>query len=87
MERPIMTNINQLELGLSTAQRLANSLNHRQRRTSRARWWFTQMRRAVDTALVWQPVPAARPEQTWFDHPRLSGRIQLPPATASRQSE
>jgi hypothetical protein len=79
-----MTNINQMELGLSTAQRLANSLNHRRRRANRARWWFAQMRRAVDSALDWQPAPPVPPEQTWFDHPRLSGRIQAPPAASHR---
>jgi hypothetical protein len=72
-----MTNINQMELGLSTAQRLANSLNHRRRRANRARWWFAQMRRAVDSALDWQPAPPVPPE-------RLSGRIQAPPAASHR---
>ena len=76
-----MTNTNQLELGLSTAHRVANSLNHRQRRVSRAKWWFTQMRRAVDTAFVWQPAtPPARPEQAWFNEGRMTGRIELQPA-------
>lgn len=76
-ERSYMQNINQLELGLDSAQRVTNSLNHRQRRVSRAQWWFTQMRRAVDTALVWQPAPQVRPEQICFADPRLSGRIEL----------
>jgi hypothetical protein len=81
-----MTNTDQMELGLSTAQRLANSLNHRQRRLSRSRWWFAQMRRAVDTALDWQPAPPARPEQTWFDDRRLLGSIELPPARTHQVS-
>lgn len=72
-----MKNIDQMELGLSTAQRLTNSLHHRQRRRGRAQWWFAQMRRAVDAAIDWQPAPVARPEQTWFSEPRLSGRIEL----------
>jgi hypothetical protein len=35
----------------------------RQRRVSRARWWFSQMRRVVDDAIEWAPAPATRPEQ------------------------
>ena len=67
-----------MELGLNNARLVANSLNHRQRRLNRAQWWFAQMRRAVDGARAWRPAPAARPEQTWFADPRLSGRIELP---------
>ena len=70
-----MKNTTQLELGLDNAQWLANSLHHRQRRVSRAKWWFAQMRRAVDTACVWQPVPAARPEQIWFKGQRAELRV------------
>lgn len=36
----------------------------RQRRLTRARWWFGQMRSVVDCALDWKPAPPARPEQT-----------------------
>ncbi len=61
-----MKNTNQLELGLNNARLVANSLNHRQRRVNRAKWWFAQMRRAVDKAVDWQPAPPARPEQTWL---------------------
>ena len=61
-----MKNIDQLELGLNNARLVANSLHHRQRRVSRAKWWFAQMRRAVDKAVEWQPAPPARPEQTWL---------------------
>ena len=74
-----MTNTQQMEFGLDSAQKIANNLRHRQRRMSRAQWWFTQMRRAVETAAVWQPAPSpARPEQTWFADKRLNGRIELP---------
>jgi hypothetical protein len=38
----------------------------RQRRQSRAQWWFAQMRRVVNQAFDWKPVPAARPEQGYF---------------------
>ena len=37
-----------------------------QQRRSRAKWWFQQMRVAVDTALDWKPAPPARPEQTYL---------------------
>lgn len=70
-----MTNTNQLELGLDNAQRLVNSLHHRRRRVNRAKWWFAQMRRAVDAACVWQPARAARPEQTWLPGQRLEIRL------------
>jgi hypothetical protein len=69
-----------MELGFDSAQRVANSVNHR--RASRATWWFAQMRRAVDAAAVWQPAaPEARPEQTWFKDKRLAGGIELPATT------
>jgi len=35
----------------------------RRKETVRAQWWFTQMRRAVDSAVAWRPEPAVRPEQ------------------------
>jgi len=45
----------QLEMRLENpANRRRPALPHR-RRTTRARWWFDQMRRAVDEAAVWQP--------------------------------
>ena len=37
--------------------------SYRARRTSRAKWWFEQMRRVVDSAFDWKTAPAARPEQ------------------------
>lgn len=47
-------NTNQLEIGLKLRPCLNSSLR-RQRRVSRARWWFAQMRRAVNQAQPWQP--------------------------------
>ena len=38
----------------------------RQRRPSRAQWWFNQMRAVVDKAFDWQPAPPARPEQIYL---------------------
>jgi hypothetical protein len=56
-------NKHQLEITLPTAP-CRRPGNYRQRRVSRARWWFSQMRRVVDEAIAWTPAPAARPEQT-----------------------
>jgi hypothetical protein len=44
--------------------------NYRQRRVSRARWWFGQMRRVVDQAIEGAPSPAIRPEQTKLTLPQ-----------------
>ena len=55
----------QMELGLGKG-RVCPSVNRRQRRLSRANWWFERMRRVVDEVFDWQPVPPPRPEQTWF---------------------
>ncbi len=59
--KPTM-NKQQLEISLPAKQcRRINT--RRQRRISRARWWFNQMRRVVDEAIDWRPANAARPEQ------------------------
>lgn len=56
----------QLELGFSKGgQRLV--LTQRQRRLSRAHWWFDRMRQVVDRAFDWQSDPAPRPEQIWLE--------------------
>jgi hypothetical protein len=60
----MMTN-QQMELGFNGA-RVCPSNNRRQRRLSRANWWFQQMREVVDKAVNWQPAPPARPEQIYF---------------------
>jgi len=60
--KPIM-NKHQLEITLPIAA-CRRPGNYRQRRVSRARWWFNQMRRVVDEAMEWTPAPATRPEQT-----------------------
>jgi hypothetical protein len=44
----------------------------RQRRVSRARWWFSQMRRVVDEAIEGAPAPATSPEQAYL--PPTQGR-------------
>jgi hypothetical protein len=60
-----MTN-QQMELGLGKA-RVCPSFNRRQPRQSRANWWFNRMREVVDKATDWRSVPAARPQQIWFN--------------------
>ncbi len=55
----------QLEMSFSNAERRP-LLSARQRRLSRAQWWFAHMRQVVDRAVNWQPVPPPRPEQIWF---------------------
>jgi hypothetical protein len=52
----------QLEITLQTVT-CRRPVSFRQRRVSRARWWFSQMRRVVDEAIEWTPAPADRPEQ------------------------
>jgi hypothetical protein len=59
-----MTN-KQMELGIDKA-RVCPSANRRQRRSSRATWWFNRMREVVDNAFDWKAAPAPRPEQIWF---------------------
>jgi hypothetical protein len=54
-----LMNKQQLEITLPTMCRRPG--NYRQRRVSRARWWFSQMRRVVDEAVEW--APAVRQEQ------------------------
>lgn len=64
-----MTTNNQMELGFNT--KVCLTVRQRQRRMSRAQWWFKQMRRAVDCAIEWKPAPNARPEQV---HMKLTPR-------------
>ena len=60
----MMTN-QQMEISFSGA-RVCPSVNRRQRRLTRAHWWFDRMRQVVDRAFDWHPAPPARPEQLWF---------------------
>lgn len=50
----------QLELGFNQP---ALRVVVRRKETTRAKWWFAQMRRVVDAAAAWKPQPAGRPEQ------------------------
>jgi hypothetical protein len=53
---------NQLEFGLVAQPSLPAGPGGR-RRVSRATWWFTQMRRVVDSAMDWSAQTPARPQQ------------------------
>ncbi len=53
----------QLEMSFAGARGCASI---RQRRISRAQWWFERMRQVVDSATDLQPAPAPRAEQTWL---------------------
>ena len=74
----------QLELGL-TAVSTAPNAGHLRSRRSRASWWFQRMRQIVDRACDWQPVPAPRPEQTWF--PGTHRTIALAPQSGAEQQQ
>jgi len=56
-------NNQQLEITLQ-ANACRRPGTYRQRRVSRARWWFGQMRRVVDQAIEWAPAPATHSEQS-----------------------
>jgi hypothetical protein len=58
-------NKQQLEMTFARAGKFSIS-SHRTRRQSRAQWWFAQMRRVVNQALDWKPIPSARPEQGYL---------------------
>jgi len=54
-------NNQQLEITLPSPA-CRRPMSYRQRRVSRARWWFSQMRRIVNEAV--EPAPLDPPEQT-----------------------
>jgi hypothetical protein len=59
--------MNDTQLELSFGQRsMGSHLTPRQRRLSRANWWFERMRQVADHAFEWRPAPLPPPEQIWF---------------------
>jgi hypothetical protein len=52
----------QIEITL-TVPRSGRQTPTQPRRTVRARWWFSQMRRVVDDAREWKPASTISPEQ------------------------
>jgi hypothetical protein len=57
----------QLHLGFVTGTCRRPAFGRGQILRSRAQGWFDLMRRVVDNAVEWKPVPPARPEQTALD--------------------
>ena len=55
----------QLELGFGPRQPRVPA-GRRERRITRAQWWFAHMRQIVDRAFDWESAREARPEQVWF---------------------
>jgi len=78
----------QLELSFGNG-RGGLRLSARQRRRSRAHWWFERMRQLVDRALYWEPLPPPRPEQIWFpgSHRPVGQPAQAPSPSASTGNE
>ena len=68
----------QMELSLQNAAG-CRSLNRRQRRITRAQWWFQRMRQVVERAI--EPLPEPRPEQMLF-----AGAHRQPLAASSPMS-
>jgi hypothetical protein len=69
----------QIEMSFAN-RRTCQSITRRQRRLSRAQWWFQRMRQVVDRATDWRPVPAPRPEQIWLPgarHANLEAHQQV----------
>lgn len=60
-----MTTTQQLELGFNGTQTRIFG-RRREQRMARAKWWFAQMRAAVENAMDWQDESCPRPEQTWI---------------------
>ena len=57
---------NQMEFGIENRALNTVSAPRRGHRQHRARWWFSQMRAVVNTAMDWSPAPPARPEQVYL---------------------
>lgn len=68
-----MTN-QQMELGFG-GQKLLTRSGRRERRMTRAKWWFTNMRQIVDRAMEWQAAAEPRPEQTWLPEANRQVRV------------
>ena len=76
----------QMELGFGSANACHVGPRH-ERRLSRANWWFERMRRVVEEAIDWKPVPAPRPEQIWLPDSNLQGLPNVKPKTSPDQKQ
>lgn len=72
-ERLRMSDRQQMEIGFTRGCSFQPTVR-RQRRLSRARWWFNQMRQVVNDALQRQPAPAPRPEQIYLSLGQVPNR-------------
>ena len=54
----------QMEMTLAKSKPCRRTLG--QKRRTRARWWFDQMRAVVESAIDWKTVPAPPPVQTYL---------------------
>ena len=68
----------QMELGFATPAG-CQPIERRQRRLTRAHWWFERMRHIVDRACDWEIAPSPRPEQIWFSG--AIRQVEVPLAT------
>ncbi len=59
-----MTTNEQLELGFNDRQ--SRIFGRPRTHVTRAQWWFTKMRQAVENAVDWKNEGPARPEQIWM---------------------
>jgi hypothetical protein len=64
----------QLEINFAAPALLRPALR-RQRRITRARWWFERMRQTVDQAWDWSSGPPARAGQTRLDLATTHGKL------------
>jgi hypothetical protein len=62
----MMTEQQQMELGLAAGANRCPRVARRDRRLNHAQWWFDQMRQVVERAMDWEPAPRFRPEQIWL---------------------
>jgi hypothetical protein len=66
-----MTTTNeQMELGFNGRIQIKQ-----EERATRSAWWFARMRKVVDNAFDWKPIPQARPEQ--IEIPGTHRQIQI----------
>jgi hypothetical protein len=71
-----MQNGQQLALSFSGFPPLRPGYRQQQKLRAQAKGWFDTMRRIVDNAVEWKPIPPARPQQTALDL-RRETEVQL----------
>jgi hypothetical protein len=76
----------QLEMSFANG-RGCQTIGGRQRRLSRAQWWFQRMRQVVERAIDWTPAPLPPPEQIWLPGAQRQPALAPAPAPASNTRE